>query len=720
MGDRGYLVTFERTDPFFTLDLSTPSAPVQVGELEIPGFSSYLHPISSNLLVGVGQDADEEGVTVGTQIALFDVSDFSQPKRIQSLTIENAYSRAEWDHKAFRYLDASKLLILPLSVYDKGNEFDGFRVFSVNEDTGIAPYYSIDHSSRFSGCWSSSSFSARALVFKGNVLTTKGHTVLSHDLSRREIRAEVNMDEGGTENCCGYWPGDGPVPAENVAEAPTKAKLPLASSASLRRTYSSCEELAPDLEVVANVILNQTISRHVENWQYSRFPPPRPFASPNIASGSGRNPIPTDEDSYGTNLQVEGVDEPDFVKSDGAHVWIVYGHEIVKLDATQAIVVSRTEIPSMGGTRGNIFNHCDSKDRIVGMLLIGDRLVVMTVPSSCFWYRGGPLGRDDDNTNILSTDMVTVIVYDNASMGILAIEKMQGGFINARAVKDNVHLITSSYLNYYAPLLRHFDPWNSRYQNVTTASDYETAARLEAKDRVAAFVEQMADEVDCEALQQITLMQDTDEISKDSSYFSGMSHIHSFDVTSLRGTLSSVNVVHPSSSWEVYASQDQLVLSTRVYRGGDAVKEETYLLTYKLDGHTATFQALAKVPGSVLNQFSLDEHNGYLRVATTTSAVWKWDEEARESVLISDSTSQVTVLEITDNELVEAGQVTGLGKERETIQSVRFIGDRGFVVTFERTDPLYTLDLSKPADPNRLVNWRFLASRAISIKCPTT
>src|SRR5690606_18016037 len=103
--------------------------------------------------------------------------------------------------------------------------------------------------------------------------------------------------------------------------------------------------------------------------------------------------------------------------------------------------------------------------------------------------------------------------------------------------------------------------------------------------------------------------------------------------------------------------------------------------TYEMSGH---------VDGTLLNQFALDEHEGHLRVATTTGS--PWDEGDGESE------SHVVVLAPGDGALEPVGRVSGLGRG-ETIHSVRFLGDVGYVVTFEQTDPLYTLDLSDPAAP---------------------
>jgi uncharacterized secreted protein with C-terminal beta-propeller domain len=109
MGDLGYVVTFRQTDPLYVVDLSDPTAPAAVGELKIPGYSAYLHPVGDGRLLGVGQDADEEGRVLGTQISLFDVTNPASPQRIDQVTLEGGWSQAEGNHLAFTYVDGTAL-----------------------------------------------------------------------------------------------------------------------------------------------------------------------------------------------------------------------------------------------------------------------------------------------------------------------------------------------------------------------------------------------------------------------------------------------------------------------------------------------------------------------------------------------------------------------------------------------------------------------------------
>jgi uncharacterized secreted protein with C-terminal beta-propeller domain len=112
MGDKGYVVTFHQIDPLHVIDLSDPAAPKLAGELDIPGYSSYLHPIGDTQLLGIGRDGAH------LQASLFDVSDPSAPKRVSLLDLGAGESSVESDPHAFLYWPATQLAVLPLQLDD--------------------------------------------------------------------------------------------------------------------------------------------------------------------------------------------------------------------------------------------------------------------------------------------------------------------------------------------------------------------------------------------------------------------------------------------------------------------------------------------------------------------------------------------------------------------------------------------------------------------------
>ncbi|UGS34781.1 hypothetical protein DSM104329_01163 [Capillimicrobium parvum] len=121
IGPVGYVVTFRQTDPLFTIDLSDPAAPRVAGELELLGYSAYLHPVGDGRLLGVGRDATAGGRLKGAQASLFDVSDPAQPRRLAQHALGSADSaQAEYDHHAFLWWPATRLAVLPLTGEDPG------------------------------------------------------------------------------------------------------------------------------------------------------------------------------------------------------------------------------------------------------------------------------------------------------------------------------------------------------------------------------------------------------------------------------------------------------------------------------------------------------------------------------------------------------------------------------------------------------------------------
>ncbi len=121
-GNTGYVVTFEQTDPLFVIDLSDPTAPVIKGELKIPGFSAYLHPVGDGLLLGVGADGDDNGQNGGMKVSLFDVSNPENPVECDKVTVNvtdsgNVYtylqSDAYYTHKAMCWDDMNSTMYVP-------------------------------------------------------------------------------------------------------------------------------------------------------------------------------------------------------------------------------------------------------------------------------------------------------------------------------------------------------------------------------------------------------------------------------------------------------------------------------------------------------------------------------------------------------------------------------------------------------------------------------
>jgi len=172
-GPRGFIVTFKKTDPLFVLDLSDAASPRVAGELEIPGFSTYLHMMDDGHLLSIGYDAEDQGSFAwfaGVQLQIFDVSDAANPALTHRELIgtRGSSSEALTDHLAFNYFAARDLLAIPMVVCEDGSggsfgdrpTFTGLMVYRVTAADGFEYLGGISHPESVTSCsswWSSPS-----------------------------------------------------------------------------------------------------------------------------------------------------------------------------------------------------------------------------------------------------------------------------------------------------------------------------------------------------------------------------------------------------------------------------------------------------------------------------------------------------------------------------------------------------------------------------------
>ena len=235
IGDKAYLVTFRNIDPLWTIDLSEPTDPRVIGELEVPGVSTYIHPMGDDHLLTIGIAGDEDGLEWGvTQISIFDVSDFSNPVLESSLRLTPApeneydwsysYSEATYEHKAFQYWEADGLLAIPMSTqryYSDVKEIDGrlyyasgyeyiSKLMLINAKPGedLAIYDEIDHSSFYNSSYSWDSPDVRRSIFMGGgdyiyAISEKG--VTAHNVDTMERTGFVELPSDNKPNYVDYY-----------------------------------------------------------------------------------------------------------------------------------------------------------------------------------------------------------------------------------------------------------------------------------------------------------------------------------------------------------------------------------------------------------------------------------------------------------------------------------------------------------------------------------
>jgi hypothetical protein len=217
-GDKGYLVTFRSVDPLFTVDLSDRTNPHVVGELKVPGFSTYLHPIADGKLLSIGVDGTNRW---RTQISMFDVSDFANPALQSALPVDASqqgwgWSEALYDHHAFQYWAPKNVLAIPQSTYDytyNNNGYYNYRYYSelglVNVDPagGLSEKGRINHTPYYSNdptvWWQY--IDIRRSIFMGDfVYAVSDKAITAHRLSDLGMTAEQVLP-GYTSGQYWWW-----------------------------------------------------------------------------------------------------------------------------------------------------------------------------------------------------------------------------------------------------------------------------------------------------------------------------------------------------------------------------------------------------------------------------------------------------------------------------------------------------------------------------------
>lgn len=227
MGDRAYLVTFQKVDPLFVISLADPAHPTILGKLKIPGYSDYLHPYDENHIIGLGKDtvAAEEGNFSwyqGLKLALFDVTDVENPKELHKIVIgdRGSDSYALSDHKAFLFDKTRNLLVIPVllaqldpAVKAQAEEpnvygdytFQGAFVFDLTLEKGFVEkgrvtHYVSDETFKKSGYYyyGDGNSIKRSLYIGDQLYTISDNKILANALGDLSKTSEVSLC---TENC---------------------------------------------------------------------------------------------------------------------------------------------------------------------------------------------------------------------------------------------------------------------------------------------------------------------------------------------------------------------------------------------------------------------------------------------------------------------------------------------------------------------------------------
>ena len=448
-------------------------------------------------------------------------------------------------------------------------------------------------------------------------------------------------------------------------------------------------------------------------------------ASAGTDSGSGSREGEFSE----TNNQESGVDEADFLKTDGFHIYMLNGQLLLIMG-----------VPEFGNL--TMESNLSIEGNPTQMMIEGDRLVIAS--SINYWS----LPADSDLRNLMTREvtvqvdsdgdgkddipytytkvqsLVKYTVVDITNRSSPTIEKemyIEGNYHTARMVDGTVRSVTHLWTyfdgirnwvnlpdDYWSEddLDKRMGIWNDSV-NQTILHNEQVISELTLDDFVPHIYEMRDGEIFTHPL---TYEKCTEFSASADSAGRGFTTIMTIRMLDAEASL---EVDHITSSWaHVYSSKDTLVLAEPAndmwwfWRNSDW-EDATNIHSFDIsDANHTTYVASGRVEGTVNDQFSISEHNGDIRVASTSDNWGMWwriaELDDNGDPIWTGPTNQVTILsDDGEGHLDHIGFIGGIA-EGETIWSARFVGDRGYLVTFMNIDPLWVLDLSDPYAPTIL------------------
>lgn len=377
-----------------------------------------------------------------------------------------------------------------------------------------------------------------------------------------------------------------------------------------------------------------------------------------ITNANSKNETATNEvanDYSKTNTQVQGVDEADIVKTDGTYIYYLTNEKLTIINTENA-----SQMKEMSTIK---FDETFTPEEI---FLNNDKIIVI---GKRYEYdkTERKIGIDEDYLypNYMDKTYTSAKLYnvkDKINPTLERTVEVEGSYLTARMIGSNVYIASNKYM-YYAYICNTYkstelneDDFKPHYLDTATSNETKS--------------------INFDCIYYIPEFEDTNYLN-----------IVAFNITNNQEAKVESYL---GAGEEIYASKENLYVTKTKYdyerKNKTSITTEIY--KFNLNNANCTFAKAGDVPGSVLNQFSMDECNGYFRIATTDSTSW-------------NSESNTNNLYVLNENLETIGKIEGLAKG-ERIYSVRFMGNRAYMVTFVETDPLFVIDLSNPTTPTVL------------------
>lgn len=362
-----------------------------------------------------------------------------------------------------------------------------------------------------------------------------------------------------------------------------------------------------------------------------------------------------------TNVQVENVDEADIVKTDGKYIYYVVNNKLVIVDINKKDKISKiAEI-----------DFQNEKFKPKEIYINKQNLIILGNESSYSYANGTTVKETTDSIykKGIYKQKAVAKIYDLSDIEEPEEERtveIEGNYVSSRMINDNIYFISNKTINSY---------------NITKSE-----------------IEDLDEDVYKPTYTDTLKSSSEKQIDFDDIYY--FENIDSLNYLTLAGfslnTKKEANVqTFLGAGEDVYSSSENMyIVKTKSVYDADTQQnlgKDTKILKFSLKNGEIKFKAEANIEGGINNQFSMDEENGYFRIATTIgNASWELDDESSSNSLY-----------ILDENLKEVGRLDGIAKG-EKIYSVRYVGNKAYVVTFKEMDPLFVIDLSDVTKPTIL------------------
>ncbi|MBO8128347.1 MAG: beta-propeller domain-containing protein [Peptococcaceae bacterium] len=376
----------------------------------------------------------------------------------------------------------------------------------------------------------------------------------------------------------------------------------------------------------------------------------------------------TNKDYSTTNTQVQGVDEADIAKTDGKYIYQVNNRRVIVIKAYPPEDMKIVSVLKF-----------EEEKFVPRELYVDDKYLVVlgsTYHSIVPIEPKGPVPEIWPPPPVRNT--VEAVIYDISSktnIKKLREVELEGDYVSSREIGSSLYLIANKYLDYYRIMKGETEGLTPSYRDSAFKDEFVSVDYPDIR-YFPGFIEP-------NYLIVAALDLDRPDDRMDVSTYLGAGENVYASQENLYIAVTRYQVPEKEPDRDAAAAPKRVIVLS-------PVQSDTAIYKFALQRGRVLYRDSGKVPGRVLNQFSMDEYKGYFRIATTRGEIWRDDQyTSRNNIYVLDKT------------LKAVGKVEDIAPG-EKIYAARFIGDRGYLVTFKKVDPFFVIDLKNPRNPKIL------------------